>query len=253
MSDDDAGADMPKEAIRLFEMLMSCGLPFSQVAAEMRKAWPPATVSKMIALGPGRFLDSLKAADPASPLVTTATGEQWLSDLFGELALQSLAYMPAAALPLSHQHLPRIAPVSRMWIDSTARTECEVGAGIAVATLDGFGRLVGLKLDPEFVTPVNARMISDLVVAACRSGIAKIEAGNMLLMALPPSPQTALPAATPCTDPACTYAAPVRVPGTPNPKCAICGDEIPSDFDVEILHGACLRKYPVSGWVGPTT
>ena len=53
--------------------------------------------------------------------------------------------------------------------------EGQAGAGLAVATVNGLGELIGLKLDKSIIDPHDPEMLTDLIVAAVADARKKTE------------------------------------------------------------------------------
>ena len=51
--------------------------------------------------------------------------------------------------------------------------EASVGGGMVTATFTGQGDLVGIKIDPEVITPDDKDMLEDLVTSAVNEGLRK--------------------------------------------------------------------------------
>ena len=58
----------------------------------------------------------------------------------------------------------------------SARFTGDAGAEQVVATVDGSGELVGLRIDPQLVESGDREMIEDLTVAAVRAAVANSRA-----------------------------------------------------------------------------
>lgn len=54
-----------------------------------------------------------------------------------------------------------------------ARFEADAGAGQVVATVDGRGEMVALRIEPKLIESGDREMIEDLTVAAIRSAVTK--------------------------------------------------------------------------------
>lgn len=54
---------------------------------------------------------------------------------------------------------------------AAARFSADSGAGQVVATCDGAGELISLKIDPKLLVAGDVEMVEDLCVAAVRSAI----------------------------------------------------------------------------------
>ncbi|MCL2000492.1 MAG: YbaB/EbfC family nucleoid-associated protein [Planctomycetes bacterium] len=49
---------------------------------------------------------------------------------------------------------------------ATRLSEGTAGAGLAIATMNGLGELVGLKIDPAAIDPEDTEMLASLIVSA---------------------------------------------------------------------------------------
>ena len=65
---------------------------------------------------------------------------------------------------------------------SELRVEGSAGGGMVKATMNGHKELLGVTIDKEAVDPNDVEMLQDLVLAAVRDAVGKVEAASETAM-----------------------------------------------------------------------
>jgi DNA-binding YbaB/EbfC family protein len=64
----------------------------------------------------------------------------------------------------------------------TARIEANAGGGMVVATVNGHGHLVELKINPVVVDPDDVEMLEDLIITAVKEATEQAQADQQARM-----------------------------------------------------------------------
>jgi DNA-binding YbaB/EbfC family protein len=84
--------------------------------------------------------------------------------------MKNLSQMMKQAQQMQEKMQEMQSALEEMEIEGTS------GGGLVTVTLNGKGEMVRLKVDPSLVTPDDAEVLEDLIVAAHNDAKAKVEA-----------------------------------------------------------------------------